>query len=89
MDKFVERNFMKEREQKTAAQAAGCLQGDRLEAEVLAGVQTFMEITENGLVEVQIDEKHLMELIVSPYNMNRAYRKVISNGGSAGAVSDV
>ena len=49
MDKFVERNFMKEREQKTAAQAAGCLQGDRLEAEILAGVQTFMEMTKNGL----------------------------------------
>lgn len=69
---------MKEREQKTAAQASDCLQGDRLEAESLTGVQTFMEITEDKLVEVQIDEKHLMEVIVSPYNMNRAYRKVIS-----------
>ena len=78
---------MKEREQKTAAQTADCLPGDRLEAEILAGVQTFMEITENELVEVQIDEKHLMELIVSPYNMNRAYRKVISNGGSGGVDS--
>lgn len=78
---------MKEREQKTAAQVADCLQGDRLEAEGLAGVQTFMEITENELVEVQIDEKHLMELIVSPYNMNRAYRKVMSNGGSGGVDS--
>ena len=87
MDKFVERNFMKEREQKTAAQAADCLQGDRLEAESLTGVQTFMEITEDKLVEVQIDEKHLMEVIVSPYNMNRAYRKVISNGGSGGVDS--
>ena len=46
-----------------------------------------MEITENELVGVQIDEKHLMELIVSPYNMNRAYRKVISNGGSGGVDS--
>ena len=78
---------MKEREQKTAAQTADCLQGDRLEAESLAGVQTFIEITENELVEVQIDEKHLMELIVSPYNMNRAYRKAISNGGSGGVDS--
>ena len=46
-----------------------------------------MEITEDGLVEVQIDEKHLMELVVSPYNMNRAYRKVMSNGGSGGVDS--
>ena len=87
MVKFEERNFMKEREQKTAAQAADYLQGDRLEAESLTGVQTFMEITEDKLVEVQIDAKHLMEVIVSPYNMNRAYRKVISNGGSGGVDS--
>ena len=33
---------MKEREQKTAAQAADHLQGDRLEAEGLGGVQTFI-----------------------------------------------
>ena len=78
---------MKEREQKTAAQAADYLQGDRLEAESLTGVQTFMEITEDKLVEVQIDAKHLMEVIVSPYNMNRAYRKVISNGESGGVDS--
>ena len=61
MDKFEERNFMKEREQKTAAGAADCLQGDRLEAERLAGVQTFMEMTENGLVGVQIDETRFIE----------------------------
>ena len=46
-----------------------------------------MEITEGRLAEVQIDEKHLMELILSPYNMNRAYRKVVSNGGSGGVDS--
>lgn len=62
-------------------------QDDRLEAKGEVGVQTFMEITEEGLVQVQIDEKHLMELILSPYNMNRAYRKVVSNGGSGGVDS--
>ena len=75
---------MKEREQKTAARTADHLQGDRLEAEGLEGVQTFMEITEDELVEVQIDEEHLLELIVSPYNISRAIRKVMSNGGSGG-----
>lgn len=47
-------------------------------------MQTFMEITEDRLVEVQIDEQHLLELIVSPYNISRAIRKVMSNGGSGG-----
>lgn len=58
-----------------------------METKEEAGVQTFMEITEGELVEVQIDETHMMELIVSPYNMNRAYRKVMSNGGSGGVDS--
>jgi len=75
---------MKGREQKTAERAADRLQGNRLEAEGLAGVQTFMEITEDRLVEVQIDEEHLLELIVSSYNIDRAIRKVMSNGGSGG-----
>lgn len=58
-----------------------------METKEEVGVQTFMEITEGELVEVQIDETHMMELIVSPYNMNRAYRKVMSNGGSGGVDS--
>ena len=72
---------MEERKQKTKE---SCPREDRLEAEVIEGAQTYMEITEGRLAEVQIDEKHLMELILSPYNMNRAYRKVVSNGGSGG-----
>ena len=75
---------MEEREQKTMAGAIDHPKGDRLEAEGLSGVQTFMEITEDKLVEVQIDEQHLLELIVSPYNISRAIRKVMSNGGSGG-----
>ncbi|MBQ7609602.1 MAG: hypothetical protein IJU74_00720 [Bacteroidales bacterium] len=70
---------MEEREQKTVAQATDHPKGDKLEAEGLSGVQTFMEITEDRLVEVQIDEQHLLELIVSPYNISRAIRKVMSN----------
>ena len=41
---------MEERDQKTADHP----KGDRLEAAGLSGVQTFMEITEDRLVEVQI-----------------------------------
>ena len=75
---------MEERVQKTMAQAAGHPKGNRLEAEGLSGVQTFMEIRDDELVEVQIDGKHLLELIVCPYNISRAIRKVMSNGGSGG-----
>ena len=42
------------------------------------GVQTFMEITEDKIVELQVDEQHLLELIVSSYNISRAIRKVMS-----------
>ena len=59
-------------------------QEDRLETEVIAGVQTFMVITYDRLMEVQIDECRLLEVIVSPYNISRAIRKVVSNGGSGG-----
>ena len=75
---------MEERKQKTKESYP---REDRLEAEVIEGAQTYMEMTEGRLAEVQIDEKHLMELILSPYNMNRAYRKVVSNGGSGGVDS--
>ena len=64
-----------------------CLLNDRMEAESIEGAQTFMEITEGKLISVQTDEKHLLEYILSPYNMNRAYRKVVSNGGSGGVDS--
>ena len=42
------------------AQAIDYPKVERLEAEGLSGVQTFMEITEDKLVEVQIDEQHLL-----------------------------
>ena len=51
---------MEERKQKTNG---SCPREDRLEAEVIDGAQTYMEITEGRLAEVQIDEKHLIELL--------------------------
>ena len=50
---------MEEREQKTNE---SCPREDRLEVEAIEGAQTYMEITEGRLAEVQIDENHLMEL---------------------------
>ena len=79
---------MKEEMQKIEMEnIESCPRENRLEAKGIVGAQTFIEITEGELTEVQIDEQHLLELIVSPYNMNRAYRKVISNGGSGGVDS--
>ena len=42
-------------------------------------------ILENYRGEVLIDEQHFFELIVSPYNISRAIRKVMSNGESESA----
>lgn len=54
---------MEERKRKTKE---SCPREDRLEAEVIEGAQTYMEITEGRLAEVRIDENHLMELILLP-----------------------
>lgn len=70
--------------QKTSTMSDNCRQKDRTESESYAGVQTFIGITENHLVEVQFTKDDLLERIVSPANMNRAYKQVVSNGGSGG-----
>lgn len=70
--------------QKISTSSDNCRQKDRTETESYAGVQTFIGITENHLVEVQFTKGDLLERIVSPANMNRAYRQVLSNGGSGG-----
>lgn len=75
---------MKEGMQKISTSSGNCRQKDRTESESYAGVQTFIGITENHLVEVQFTKDDLLERIVSPSNMNRAYKQVVSNGGSGG-----
>jgi len=49
-----------------------------------AGVQTFIGITENNLMDVRFTRDDLMEQILSPANLNRAYKQVVSNKGSGG-----
>jgi hypothetical protein len=75
---------MKERMQKISTLSDNCRQKDRTESESYARVQTFIGITENHLVEVQFTKEDLLERILSPANMNRAYKQVMSNGGSEG-----
>lgn len=52
--------------QKTSAQANDCPQRDRTESEWYEGVQTFMWMTEDNIVEVPFDKEHLLEIILSP-----------------------
>ncbi|WP_241148470.1 reverse transcriptase domain-containing protein, partial [Bacteroides sp. An19] len=48
------------------------------------GVQTFMWMCEDNIVEVPFDNEHLFEQILSPANLNRAYKSVIGNNGCGG-----
>lgn len=70
--------------QKISTQSDSCPQKNRTESEGYAGVQTFMGIAENNLTEVQFTKEELLERILSPSNLNRAYKKVMSNDGSGG-----
>ncbi len=56
-------------------ESVGCHQMNRTESEGYDGAQTFMRI---------IGETNLLELILSPENLNRSYRQVKGNDGSGG-----
>ena len=75
---------MKERMQKTLSQVNGCPQRDRSETEWYGGVQTFMWMCEDNIVEVPFNKEHLFEQILSPANLNRAYKAVMRNKGCGG-----
>ena len=70
--------------QKTSALANDCPQRDRTESERYGGVQTFMWMTEDNIVEVPFDKEHLLEVILSPDNLNKAYLAVLRNKGCGG-----
>ena len=59
----------------------GFPQNDRTESKVYEGVQTFMWIEDDELINVQTSTCNLLELILSPSNLSRAYRQVVGNGG--------
>jgi len=61
-----------------------CLQESRAEPEGYAGGQTFIWMTENNLTNANKPEYGLLEQILSPTNLNRAYKRVRSNRGSNG-----
>ena len=43
-----------------------------------------MWMTEDNIVEVAFDKEHLFELILSPSNLNKAYKAVSGNKGCGG-----
>ncbi len=61
-----------------------CLQKSRAEPEGYAGEQTFIWMTENNLTNADKPEYGLLEQILSPTNLNRAFKRVRSNRGSGG-----
>ena len=75
---------MKGRMQKTLSQVNGCPQRARTESEWYEGVQTFMWMTEENIVEVPFDKEHLLESILNPENLNKAYKAVAKNQGCGG-----
>ena len=72
---------MKGRMQKTLSRVNDCPQRARTESEWYEGVQTFIWMTEDNIVEVPFDREHLLEVILSPDNLNKAYKTVVSNKG--------
>jgi group II intron reverse transcriptase/maturase len=74
---------MKERKQKNPSQGT-CLQKNRTASEGYAGGQTYIGITENNLTDTHPLGYGLLEFIVSPSNLNAAYRQVKRNKGAGG-----
>ena len=72
---------MKGRKQKISGN--NYLHEDRAELENRVGVQTFMWIDETEDTEGVVNIG-LLEQVVSPQNLNRAYRQVVINRGSGG-----
>ncbi len=61
-----------------------CLQNSRAEPEGYAGGQTFIWMNESNLTNADKPEYGLLEQILSPTNLNRAFKRVRSNRGSGG-----
>jgi group II intron reverse transcriptase/maturase len=57
---------------------------DRLETERILEGQTYIGITENNFTTIERADYGLLEMILSPQNLNRAYKQVKSNKGSGG-----
>ncbi len=72
---------MKDEKQKTME---SCPQNDSAEREGYEGAQTLIGMVGDDLVEVQLTSGRMLEYILTPDNLNRAYRQVKANKGSGG-----
>ena len=75
---------MQERMHKTGTEVLGCPQRAKTESEWYVGAQTCLWMVEDNVVEVPFDRAHLLEAILSPGNLNKANKSVISNKGCGG-----
>ena len=75
---------MWERMHKTGTEVVGCPQRARTESEWYGGAQTCIWMVEDNVAEVPFDREHLLESILTPENLNKAYKAVISNKGCGG-----
>ena len=73
---------MKGRKQKISQDSY--LQKNRAEPEDYVGVQTSMWITENNLTSIEQTGYGMLEQILSPANLNAAYKRVKQNKGAGG-----
>lgn len=73
---------MKGRKQKISPD--NYLQTDRAAPEDYVGVQTCMWITENNLTSLAQTGYGMLEQILSPANLNAAYKRVVQNKGAGG-----
>ena len=75
---------MRGREQKTPMPIGACPQKNRTASEGYVGGQTFMWITENNLTDFNRLGNGMLEFILSPSNLNAAYKQVKRNKGAGG-----
>ena len=70
--------------QKMTPNGDNCPRKSRPEAEENVGVQTFMRVVDGCLTAEQPKQHPLLERILSPANLNAAYKQVMRNKGAAG-----
>lgn len=70
--------------QKTLSQVNDYPQRTRTESEWYEELQTYIWMAEDNIVVVPFNKEHLLEVILSPHNLNNAYRAVVKNRGCGG-----
>lgn len=75
---------MEGREQKIPITKGTCPSRGRTESEGYEGGQTYMRIAENNLTDNHQRGNGLLEYILSPSNLNLAYKRVKQNKGAGG-----